>query len=212
MTAEPDATSPSDPSDESARRRRRTDTYCQVWQVPLTDAAALVVVAEGVVLAEPLAVRHRALAYVCCALKGNGLSQAEAFAMADVYGLWDAFTALENDFVLNPAPERHELLQAAWRYEAAEVLLWALGQRRHLAFPDAVVDPAKVTAAAVTTAQITPSLRSEKEVLDAADIALRLRLLCAAADVPPAKLNPSVVYERAMAFEWLLGRSVFGQS
>ena len=194
-------------AEEGERRRRRTDAYCRMWLVPLIEGGAPVVTTAEVIIGAPTAVRGRALAYVCGALKANGLSQAEVFAMADAFGLWDALTPIEHDFVLNPAPESHEVIQAAWRYEAADVLLWALGQRRHLPFPDVVTDPAKVTASAITTAQTTASLRVEKELLDAADIAWRLRLLCLAADAPPAALNAGVVHERAAAFDWLLGRA-----
>ena len=193
-------------AEEAERRRRRTDAYCKMWMVPLIEGEPPVVTSADVIISAPVAVRGRALVYVCCALKAHGLSQAEVFAMADTFGLWDALTPSEHDFVLNPTPEPDEVIQAAWRYEAADVLLWALGQRRHLPFPDAATDPSKVTASAITTAQTTASLRAQKELLDAADIAWRLRLVCLAADAPPAALNAGVVHERAAAFDWLLGR------
>lgn len=201
MTAEA-----AEPLDEAARRRRRTDAYCQMWAVPLTAEPAPVVVSASVALRTAVEVRGRVLAASLCALKGQGLSQHEVFAMADALSVWDALTLAENDFVLDPAPPSSELVQAAWRFEAVNILLWALGPVRHLAFPDAVVDSGALTAAVLQFASADPrGLRDEKELLDAADVALRLRLLSRAVQPPPAGMLAGVVHERALAFDWLLG-------
>ena len=192
--------------DESARRRRRTDAYCQMWVVPLIAGEAPVLVSGVVAVRTSVAVRARVLAFSLCALKGQGLSQHEVFAMADALSIWDGLTVAESDFVLDPAPSAHELVQAAWRFEAVNVLLWAIGSVRHLAFPDTVVDSGGLTSSALGLKSADSlRLRSEKELLDAADVARRLRVVGAAVSPPPAGMLLGVLYERAFAFDWLLG-------
>lgn len=178
-----------------------------MWGVPLTAEEAPVVTADSVVWRSVSAVRARILAFSLGALKGQGLSQAEVFAMADALSVWDALTVAETDFILDPEPSAPELVQAAWRFEAVNVLLWAVSSVRHLAFPDGVVDSGRLTSIVLA---LGPSdslaLRAEQELLDAADVAARLDLLSRAVSPPPAGLLAGVVHERAAAFAWLMGR------
>ncbi len=147
-------------------------------------------------------VRGRALASCLMALRGQGLSQIEAFAFADAYGVWDHLTFEENQFILTDEPTGDEMLQAAWRYERLWVHLWALGRVRHLAFTDTQVDSAKALEVCVAEVALADhaslALREHKELLDAADIAWCERAIVRATTTP---MQPGVVHERAAAFD-----------
>ena len=199
--------------DESLRRLRRSEKYLGMWAIGADTSAVPVITADRVGLPDVGDVHGRLLALVLLGLKGQGLGQVEVFAFADAYDVWPALDAAEHDFVLDDAAQQHDLVQAAWRFDAAWVLLWALGLVNHLVFPDRPCDPARVVEASLTgiaavSAGSRPGLRPLGELLDSADVALRLRAVSDAAReaglAMPSGLDPGVVHERAAAFAWLL--------
>jgi hypothetical protein len=222
-----------DPStDEAARRRKRTDAYCSLWAVPTVsfsnsssapsgsphDQVPVIVGADRRV--QPAAaIRWRAMSLALVALKGQGLSQHEVFGIADGWDLWDHLTLEENDFILDPSPTAQEMVNAAWRFEGVQVLAWAAGLVRHLAFADTPVDTGAMTELVVVSiagsgepealgASVADSwtLRPQGELLDGADIARRLAVVsqaALAAGVNPV-VHPGIAHERDLAFGWLL--------
>ncbi len=177
-----------------------------MWALPTAEGDVPVVLDSDRGSRSVDVVRERTLCLSLVALKGQGLSQHEVFAIADSWHLWAHLTVEENDFVLEPAPEHQDLVNHAWRFEGAAVLAWALGLVRHLPFPDTPVDSGSVTEAVVThVARGTGLLlRPRVDLLDAADVAQRCALLHAAGGAPG--LHPGVLHERTLAFDWLLPR------
>jgi hypothetical protein len=201
--------------DEAARRRKRTLGYLKLWGIDVDlTALAVPVVEHG--LPNTASVIGRAKALCLVALKGQGLSQHEAFAFADAYGVWDHLSLEENDFVLTPDPSHADLVQYAWRFEGLGVLVWALGLANHLGFPAESADPGKAVERFVvgvlapeTDRSGAPPVtrRSDKELLDAADVAFALEAICRSVRVDqpaPAQLHRGVVHERAEVFRWLI--------
>jgi hypothetical protein len=208
-------------SDEAARRKKRTNAYCSMWAVPTVvfenGAEADVVVAADRTVHGAGAIRWRAMSLALIALKGQGLSQHEVFGIADGWDLWDHLTLEENDFVLDPAPAPQELVNAAWRFEGVQVLAWAVGLVRHLAFADTPVDSGAITELVITSIagagppaadQVAEAwtVRPLAELLDGADVARRLALVsraAVAAGIDPV-VHPGIAHERDLAFSWLL--------
>lgn len=196
--------------DERARRQRRSQGYLGLWRIE-ADTASVPAPVEGDARPRPVeAVVGRLLALTVVGLKGQGLTQAEAFAFADAYGVWDALNPSEHDFVLDPSPLRHDVVQAAWRFEGVWVLLWSLGHVRHLAFPDRPCDSGRALELVVAHARdADPSVRPVKDLLDAADVHDRLARLCAVARAQgmpaPSGLDQGVVHERDLALRWVAG-------
>jgi hypothetical protein len=199
-------------SDILARRRLRSVTYLRMWGVDVdVPPSALAVMGEADVLLPAVdAVRGRALATGLVALRGQGLSMSESFAFADAYEVWDHLSNDEHDFVLTEEPTGQELLQYAWRYERCQIHLWALGLVRHLPFLDTQVDSAVLLETLITKlATADPStltLRTPKELLDGADVAWCAGLVVRSNPGITA-MHPSVVHERTVAFDELLGRA-----
>jgi Domain of unknown function (DUF4272) len=197
---------------EAFKRRKRTEGYLKLWNIE-TDLSVLPVPLESSVhipTSELIAGRAKVLCLV--ALKGQGLSQYETFAFADGYEVWEYLTVEENDFVLDQAPPQDDLVQYAWRYEGMLVMLWALGLTKHLGFPVDPYDSAKAVERCMSGVllpfsekQPVPERRSEKELLDARDIANALNALALAdtSQPAPASMHRGVVYERHLAFSWL---------
>ena len=197
---------------EAQRRRNRTYTYLRLWAVEADVSAVPVVSLANVAVRSVHDVVGRAKALCLVALKGQGLTQHEVFAFADAYEVWDALTVEENDFVLEPAPEREELIQYAWKYEGLWVLEWALGVVRHLPFPDEPCDHADAARRfieSIVMAEATLALRPTKDLLDAADIARCLDAVSRSlrrnpVEGAPGRLHHGVVHERGSVFGWLV--------
>jgi Domain of unknown function (DUF4272) len=187
-------------------RRRRTSKYLNMWGVSAELDAVPVVTEDEWGLASVETIRGRALACCVLALRGQGLSQIEAFAFADAYQVWPHFTLEEDQFILTEEPTGNELLQFAWLYERLWVHLWTLGVVRHLAFADTPVETATALELCISAVALLPaealSVRDIKAVLDAADVARAEHAISQAADVQglATALHPGIVFERSQAF------------
>jgi Domain of unknown function (DUF4272) len=215
---------------ESERRRKRTIGYLKLWGID-ADLSTLSVPLEATsILATTAEIIGKAKVYCLLSLKGQGLTLREVFAFADAYELWPHVSVAENNYILDEAAPESDDVQYAWRYEALNALLWALGHSKHLGFPAQASDPAKAVErcmqvilqptndtgkTALQPANQNPKdahrsrgkARAPKEILDAADVAFAVNAIALSVPVgqpAPADLHRGVVYERALAFRWLL--------
>lgn len=199
---------------EAERRRKRTIGYLKLWGIE-TDLSTLSIPLEATtILAATAEIVGKAKVFCLLSLKGQGLTLREVFAFADAYALWGHVSVAENNYILDEAAPESDDVQYAWRYEALNALLWALGHSKHLGFPAEASDPAKAMERCMqlvlnpsTAGESMGEARTPKEILDAADVAFALNALALSVPVgqaAPADLHRGVTYERALAFRWLL--------
>ena len=126
---------------------------------------------------------------------------------------FEALSPVESEFLASEQPERQDIVNHGWRYEALFVLEWALGLFDELRFPDALCDVPAVARALFDQDQEAllkrASLRPTSEILDALDLHLRLHWLAREAihnqnREPPAGLDAGVLQERRHALNWLV--------
>jgi Domain of unknown function (DUF4272) len=169
-----------------------------MWGRDVDTTTVPVVVADDANLVSVEVVRGRIMALTLVALRGQGITQLEAFAFADAFGVWDHLSLAEHDFILEVEPSGTELIQFAWCFERASVMEWALGVVRHVGFPDMGVDTAKVSEACirdVANAEVSKlAFRDLKDLLDLADVTR----CCAALN--EGAVNRGIAIERARAF------------
>jgi Domain of unknown function (DUF4272) len=199
---------------ESERRRKRTTGYLKLWGVDADLSTLNVPLEETTILATTAEIVGKAKVFCLLSLKGQGLTLREVFAFADAYALWEHVSVAENNYILDEAAPESDDVQYAWRYEALNALLWALGHAKHLGFPADASDPAKAMQRCMelvlnpsTAGESMGEARSAKEILDAADVAFALNAIALSVPVgqpAPASLHRGVVFERALAFRWLL--------
>ena len=173
------------------------------------------VVGEVEVELRPAAeVARRALALLAVALRGESLAEERPLSADELRarcpGAFAALTPAEAAFLAEPAPERQQVVEATWRYEALAALEWALGLAGELPFPsracqvDAVARALQGDPGAVDGATLRPAA----EVLDALDLHYRLHWAVRQAKLdgrpPPGGLIPGVVGERHQALNWLV--------
>lgn len=158
-------------------------------------------------------IAYRALALLVVAVKGEGLEQPIVEKVIENYCLAGHFTPNEQAFIRDATPSEHDRVQFAWRYEAAWVLLWALGYVEELQKPVGICDVPRAVrfmkerSAAQFLADA--KLRPIDEILDHADRIYRYHWAVVDARVndkpAPSSLEPGVTMERHHALNWLIG-------
>ena len=128
------------------------------------------------------------------------------------------FITLKEQTLLDEQDEEAMQLET-WRCEGIYTLLWALNVIDELEHPNAMCDLGGI--AQENYPLVNPqdfikkmtALRSKKEILDAADLYFRMHWACVDArmkQMDTRGLNPSVVFERLYALNWLI--SAYGEN
>jgi hypothetical protein len=124
--------------------------------------------------------------------------------------LWSELSALEDDLLTTAEPSEQQRINATWRSEALQVLLWVLGRWKHLlpmsepvALDDLMAvlrDPWPGTAAFLVSHQLRNVRDLEEEF--ARVVAARDRL--GDEEVGPDGSVAGVVFERYETLKWML--------
>lgn len=200
-------------SPEALQRKERSELILRAEGVPLNKFLPPIEAESAIKRRAKDDVAYRALALLTVAVKGEGLEQPVVDRIVKDYGLAAHFTPKERAFIGNASPSRHDRIQFTWRYEAAWVMLWALGYVETLEKPTAVCDVPralklmrnKAAAQFVADARLRPLT----EIVDQADRIYRYHWAVVDARIggrkPPAGLEPGVTLERHHALNWLIG-------
>jgi hypothetical protein len=163
---------------------------------------------------EPVAVAARAVAAWLTATRAEGADAESVSALATRFGLVDAITPSEALVLFSPQPLTPDVAQRfQWRFEAAWALLWALGHVEELSFPERTCDAQRASALITEAASVAALAegarpRAPRQVLEEAELTLRLQAICeheieSTGRAPERVLYP-VVHQRRAAFRWML--------
>lgn len=200
-------------SRESQSRKKRSLAILKAEKIPFTQHLPAIGTEAQSTRRSTEQVAQRAMALCIVAAKGEGVDQETIGRLVNEYKLASLFTPKEKAFIANPNPTQHDRIQFTWRYECYWVMLWALGFVDTLDRPDAICD----VRHAVSFLQQNghdgfvkkSKLRSQSEILDAADLIYRYHWAVVDARIndrePPATLDAGVVMERHYALNWLIG-------
>lgn len=201
---------------DQSERRKRSELYCEAHHIPIfkgpnsmfSDAE------EEVTIRAKDEVVDRALALCYIGVKSEGLEQKYLDKMDKAYGISAHFSPKEKAYVTSAHPTEQQKIDANWRYESLHVMLWSLGFIDSLDYPGQACDVANDVRIIrdLTEAQFRQKakLRSKQELMDQADLILRIHWACVEAQVKkvpaPAGLDNSVVFERHYSLNWLIKR------
>jgi hypothetical protein len=199
-------------SQEAQQRKARSEARLEREAVPINRHLPMI---ESEAEVEPRTreeIALRALCLLLVAVKGEGLEQDIVERIVDDYGLAAHFTPKESAFVADPGPSEHDRIQFCWRYEAAWVLLWALGYVEALSKPTHICDVGhaveQMKERSTGTFIADARLRPLAEILDEADLIYRYHWAVVDARIKqqpaPAELMPGVTMERHYALNWLV--------
>jgi hypothetical protein len=214
---EPIATKPSehvDPTADQRVRRQQSESYCLAHGIPIfhgpnslfteTDSAVRLRTKDEIV--------DRALALLYIGLKGEGLPDKQLAALDKDWHITKSLSPKEKTFVEATNPTGQQKADALWRYESLHVLLWAVGYIDSLSYPNlgcnVEADVAIIHNLTEPAFRSKARLRSKKEILDQADLVLRLHWATEDARIEgkpaPAGLSPDVLMERHHVLNWLI--------
>ena len=200
-------------SDEAQARKDRSIAILKAEKVPFIEHLPLIETEAESTRRTTEQVATRAMALCIVAVKGEGLEQEIIDKLIEEYKLASAFTPKETEFINNPNATQHERVQFAWRYECYWVMLWALGYIDELERPDKICDVKLAVSFLRENGRDgfleKANLRSQGEILDAADLIYRYHWAVVDARVnnrdAPAGLDGGIVMERHYALNWLMG-------
>ncbi len=182
-------------------------------QVPVLEGLPLIATEAESTRRTTEQVARRAMALCIVAVKGEGVEQEIIDELVKDYDIASALTPNEKQFIDNPSPTQHERVQFAWRYECYWVMLWSLGFIDELERPDKICDVKMAVSFLRQNGNEgfikKAKLRSQSEILDAADLIYRYHWAVRDASINdepiPAGLDSGVVMERHYALNWLIG-------
>lgn len=203
------------PADAIERRTRTLQRLSNTRPVPPASMPPCLGDAE-VVLRRPPQVFERALGLFYVAARGvavlNGKQSVLAAMRAQNPRGIEALTPKEKTFVNAEIPDAQTAVQMSWRYEALNVLLWALSiGPDQLESAGETVDVDALSQRVLDIAKDDnrkTDLRPAAEILDALDLAWRQHWIVRQARqdaVEVGNLNPDVVLERHHALNWITG-------
>ena len=202
------------PTEDQKERRLQSEAYCTAHGIPFyKNPNSLFVDAEAqVTIRTQDEVLDRALALCYIGLKSEDLEQKHLDEMDKTYDIKSKLSPEEKNYVDAKHPEEQQKINANWRYEGLHVMLWALGYIDSLSYPDHMCDVARdvkiMHSLGPEAFRKNAKLRSKKEILDQADLILRLNWACVNARInnqsAPGKMDKGVVFERHHALNWLI--------
>lgn len=195
-------------------RRIQSEEYCKAHNVPIyKNPNSLFVDSEDkVTIRTQDEVVDRVLALCYIGLKSEGLEQKHLDQMDKDFNITAKLSPNEKAYATAQQPIEQQKIDANWRYESLHVLLWALGYIDTLNYPDKmcnVADDVKIIYDLKEKGfRQKAKLRSKKEILDQADLILRLDWACVSArlknESASGNLDKGVVFERHHSLNWLI--------
>jgi hypothetical protein len=199
---------------DQLERRAKSEALCRSKQIPIyKNPNSLFVDPESIVtLRTKDEIVDRAIALCYLELKSEKADKKTMAEFEKKYNVISKLTAIEKKFAISENPTEQQMIDANWRAEGYHVLLWALGYIDSLKYPDEVCnvgdDVKHLFSRTEKEFRDKAKVRSKPEILDQADLILRLDWACVNSRVNnqsvPGGLNKSVVYERHYALNWLI--------
>ena len=198
---------------DQTERRAKSEEFCKTKSIPVyKNPNSLFVESEDkVTIRTKDEVVDRAIALCYLELKSEKADKNALADFAKKYNVMAKLTAKEKEFALSDNPTQQQMTDANWRAESYHVMLWSLGFVENLKYANEMCNVGEDVKYLFSKTEIEfrekAKLRSKAEILDQADLILRLDWACVSARVKnepaPSGLDGSVVYERHYSLNWL---------
>lgn len=203
------------PTNESEDRKQRSIALIKQNDIPVLESLPVVPDSSQAYYRDDEELATRIIALAATAVKGELKTSDVAFDVLQKFKIQpNDVSPWEAQFLQATAPTDQSFVNAIWRYESLNVLLWAAGYEEELAFPSEIVNVGAMVAHIRDSSNIiefvaTINTRDMSEILDQLDLTYRLHWACVNARINNKELNAvnaSVVYERHYALNWLINR------
>lgn len=200
-------------SDEALNRKQRSNEILVAADIPVSNTLPVIETVAQSIRRTETQIAERITALMIQIAYSETSDQGFAQALIAQHGAEDFLTEMEMAYLSNPEPSQQENINAAWRYEAVNVLMWSLGFLDTMGPANDICDVNAIVDVFLSNPGEALSqkakLRPQSELLDAADLVYRQRWADVEASLSgldlSAKLNSSVLLERHYALNWLVG-------
>jgi len=199
---------------DQLERRAKSEEFCKSKNIPVykNPNSLFVDPEDKVTIRTQDEVVDRAIALCYLELKSEKADKKMLDDFDKKYNVLTKLTANEKEFALADNPTEQQMTDANWRAESYHVMLWALGYIESFKYASEVCNVADDVRHLFSKTEKEfrekAKLRTKKEILDQADLILRLDWACVNARVKnepaPSGLDKSVVYERHYSLNWLI--------
>jgi Domain of unknown function (DUF4272) len=199
---------------DQQERRAKSEEFCKSKNIPVykNPNSLFVDPEEKVKIRTKDEIVDRAIALCYLEVKSEGADKKMLADFDKKYNVTSKLTVKEKAFASNDNPTQQELADANWRAESFHVMLWALGYIETLKYANEVCnvseDVKHLFSKTEKEFREKSKLRNKAEILDQADLILRLNWACTNARIKnepaPSGLDKSVVYERHYSLNWLI--------
>ncbi len=201
---------PKDYTEEQLVRKAKSEAYLADHAIKVNPNLPCTPSSEEVMLRTDKEIVDRAYALMITAVKGEGIEQAHLEKAVEAKNI-DSLSPREQHIYQAESLTDQERAYSVWRYESLNTLLWAMGIVDELSFPKEVCDAKEVVRILFQPARAEfeqrVQLRSKVDILDELDKVYRMNWACVDArmkgETPSGNMNPSIVYERHYALNWL---------
>ena len=198
-------------SERQLSRKERSNTYLKEHNIKVNENLPCIADDTSVVARTKEEILDRALCLLVVSLKAEGLERSICEEIIEIYNLDSSFTPDEQRLLNIDSFAEQDKINALWKYESINVLLWSLGMQDSLGLPSTYADPAGVSMLIKGKSKeellASAKLRTSAEIFDQADLIYRLDWVCVDARVNSTTvvgIDSSVCYERHYSLNWLI--------
>ena len=194
-------------------RKKEVNNYLETKGIPICEHLPLIEDYKSVKLRKPKEIAKRAMILTGIIDTAYDVDRTEIIDWLKEFNLWDSVSQFEKEYLQKETVEQKDKLEISWRVEALNVLFWSLGMVDTLGEPTSECDLTKAHKSAkekfgsVENFINQSELRDSEEILDETDLIYRTHWAVRDAGLNnkpfPNKYNPSIVYERHYALNWI---------
>jgi hypothetical protein len=203
---------------KAEERKRKTEEALAKLNVQINPNLPLMESEEDAQIRDAQSIAERCLVLYSLIAVAHEVPRENAIELLKDNNLWTSVSPEEKAFFESASPSKKEVIKATWRAEALWVLLWSLGYIKKLDWPSEYCDVSRIqdimpnTEEGILQFRNVAKLRSVSEILDELDFIYRIDWAVVDAriqgKVSPARINPSIVYERHCALNWLASNDI----
>ncbi len=193
-------------------RKVKSEAQLTELGIPVNRWLPLIEAEDDVRIRDPKEVAKRAIVLHAIAAVGCGGDRDAIQQFLKVEGVWASVSPKEKILFEKDTPPEQSMIDASWRAEALWTLLWALGKVEELDLPTGQCDAEHVQEVMPNKGEVaafinSAAFRPRSQIVDETDRILRIHWAVRDAQLnggpTPARLSPSVVFERHYALNWL---------
>jgi hypothetical protein len=197
-------------SDEQIARKERSESVLHSKEIKVNKNLPCLTATSDTSLRTKEEIIDRVYALLIIAAYGEGITKEQLKKPIEDKSI-NSFSPQEQSVLNLEELNDQQKAYATWRYESLYVLLWSLNFFSELKFASEICDVKTIVSKVLQPSRdefiLQAKLRETNEIMDELDKTYRMNWACVDARIKAEQvggsINPSVIYERHYALNWL---------